>query len=143
MLRLSRPVDRGRDRAPGGQGRPPPIGRRHAATAPADRRRPGAQPLLRGTLVSADEAYRVGLATEICAPDELDKRVDALAGELAALPPATMREIKHCGRQATSVSLDVGLALEEDAQLRLRDTNDAHEGVLAFVEKRAPRFTGD
>jgi enoyl-CoA hydratase/carnithine racemase len=98
--------------------------------------------LLRGTLVTAAHALGVGLVTDVCPPEELDDRVERLVAELAALPPLTVREIKRCTQLAGLVSLDVGLALEEEAEMRLRDTLDAREGVDAFLAKRPGRFTG-
>lgn len=98
--------------------------------------------LLRGTLIDAEEAYRIGLVNELCAPEGLDAHLEELTAELAALPPLTLREIKRCGQIAGEVPLDVGQAYERDAILRLAQTQDAREGVAAFVEKRAPTYVG-
>ena len=98
--------------------------------------------LLRGTLIDAEEAYRIGLVNELCSPEDLDAHLAALASELAALPPLTLREIKRCGQVAGEVPLDVGQAYERDAMVRLSQTEDAREGVAAFVAKRQPTYVG-
>ena len=98
--------------------------------------------LLRGDLIPAEDAFRLGLVTECCPVEDFDDRVDAVAAELAGLPPWTLREIKRCGQVANEVPLEVGLAAERDAMQRLSATEDAREGVQAFVEKRAPTYVG-
>lgn len=97
---------------------------------------------LRGTTIGADEAQRLGLVTQACEPDELTARVWALAGELAALPPLAVREIKRCILEGLDGPLSAGLALEERGILALCRTADTREGVSSFVERRTPVFEG-
>ena len=105
-------------------------------------RGPALDLLLRGRLVSAAEALRLGLVTEVCAASELMERAIALARELASLPPLALRETKRCVVAGLDGALAGGLALEERANLALATTEDAREGVNAFVQKRPPVFQG-
>ena len=98
--------------------------------------------LLRGRLIGADEAERIGLITLATEPHDLDRIAHGLAAELAALPPLAVREIKRCVDLGLDGPLSVGLALEERGNLTLAETADAHEGVAAFNERRPPRFKG-
>jgi enoyl-CoA hydratase/carnithine racemase len=98
--------------------------------------------LLRGRLIGADEAERIGLITVAIEPHELDGVARGLAAELAALPPLAVREIKRCVDLGLDGPLSSGLALEERGNLALAQTADAREGVAAFNERRPPRFTG-
>src|SRR6266852_8063449 len=98
--------------------------------------------LLRGRLVGADEAERIGLITLAADPQDLDRVVRGLAAELAALPPLAVREIKRCVDLGLDGPLSAGLALEERGNLALAETADAREGVAAFNERRPPKFKG-
>jgi enoyl-CoA hydratase/carnithine racemase len=98
--------------------------------------------LLRGRLIGADEAERIGLITLSSEPEDLDHVAHGLAAELAALPPLAVREIKRCVDLGLDGPLLVGLALEERGNLALAETADAREGVAAFNERRPPRFSG-
>jgi enoyl-CoA hydratase len=98
--------------------------------------------LLRGRLIDADEAERMGLITFATEPEDLNRRARELAAELAALPPLAVREIKRCVDLGLDGPLSTGLALEERGNLALAETADAHEGVAAFNERRPPRFKG-
>ena len=97
---------------------------------------------MRGRMISAAEAERIGLVSEACAPDELSARGDALAAELAALPPLTVAAIKRCILQGLDTDLAAGLQIEETEMVAVGETHDAKEGVQSFLQKREPRFEG-
>jgi enoyl-CoA hydratase/carnithine racemase len=97
---------------------------------------------LSGEPVDARHAARIGLITEAVPRDQLDGRVDALGAALATKSPAVMR----LGRDAFYATRDMPFGDQLSyltAQLaRVAETEDSKEGVRAFVEKRAPRYTG-
>lgn len=97
---------------------------------------------LRGRMVGADEAARLGLVNEACEPEDLDRRARALAHELTRLPPLAVREIKRCVLEGLELHLSAGLGLEERGIIALCGTADTREGVSSFVERRAPVFEG-
>jgi len=97
---------------------------------------------LRGRMIGADEAHRIGLVNEACEPDDLEPRARTLAAELAALPPIAVREIKRCVLEGLEGHLSAGLALEERGILALSRTADTREGVNSFVERRTAVFHG-
>lgn len=98
--------------------------------------------LLRGRMIGADEAERIGLITLASDADELDQRARDLTAELAALPPLAVREIKRCVDLGLDGSVSGALALEERGNVALADTADAREGVAAFTGHRKPAFRG-
>jgi enoyl-CoA hydratase len=95
---------------------------------------------IRGRLIDADEAERIGLVHEAVDADRLDPRAEELAAELLNLPQKTLRAIKRCILQGGDTDLLSGLKIEEEEMSALGETQDAREGVRAFVEKRAPVF---
>lgn len=97
---------------------------------------------MRGLLLDADQAERAGLVSEACDPDDLEARGTALADELFRLPAHALSAIKRCVVQGLETDLQAGLALEGAEMLALSTTDDAKEGVQAFLEKRAPSFSG-
>ena len=97
---------------------------------------------LTGEPLSAEKAAEWGLIWKCVDDDALDAEVDGLAAKLAALPPLGLAAIKSLIRSSGSRTLDQELDLQRDEMRRLGFTDDYREGVAAFLEKRAPKFTG-
>lgn len=101
--------------------------------------RPAALDLcLRGRMLSADEAERIGLITQACDGEELDGLGLALASELLALPKLTLAAIKRCILVGGDQDLAGGLQVEQHEMAAIAATADAREGTRSFLEKRDP-----
>jgi enoyl-CoA hydratase len=98
--------------------------------------------ILRAKKIGAEEAYRIGLVNEVCPPDALLDRAHALAAELAEKPPVAVAGILKAVIDGGPLPLADGLALEFAAVEATSGTEDATEGVMAFLEKRKPVFKG-
>jgi len=98
--------------------------------------------LFSGELISAGEAFRIGLVDEVVAPDALLTRVRELAGTIAQKSPVALRLIKEAVRASVRASLDEGLRHERTLFALAFSSADKDEGVKAFLEKRPPEFTG-
>jgi enoyl-CoA hydratase len=92
--------------------------------------------------LTADDARRVGLVSEVVEPGELIEAAMAKARAIVEIAPLAAGEMLGLIRAATEVPLEEGLTVEQDALGRLRRSADADEGIRAFVEKREPRFGG-
>ena len=71
-----------------------------------------------------------------------DAQVRAYAERFASGPALALRNIKRCVHQGGELPLAQGLDLEGRLVAELFRSQDGHEGLTAFVEKRAPAFTG-
>jgi methylglutaconyl-CoA hydratase len=93
-------------------------------------------------IIGAEEAYRIGLANEVVAPDHLLTRARELASQLLENSPASLIATKSLLSAYAGNDLDeqLGLGIEENA--RIRTTEDFREGVSSFLEKRKPRWSG-
>lgn len=96
---------------------------------------------LTGDTIDAAEALRIGLVSRVVAPDELMESALALAGRIAANPPQVLRWTKQLLRQAQAQTLDHALVEAGRLQGLAHQTDDHHEAVKAFFEKRAPVFS--
>jgi 2-(1,2-epoxy-1,2-dihydrophenyl)acetyl-CoA isomerase len=90
----------------------------------------------------AESAAEWGLVHRVVPPEQVLAEAQALAARLAAGPTAALRAIKAVLATAATDSLEDTLALEARLQTELGRTADHREAVEAFLEKRAPRFTG-
>jgi methylglutaconyl-CoA hydratase len=96
--------------------------------------------LLTGRLFDAEEAYKLGLVTEIVTPEQLMTRALQLAAQLMENSPASLRTTKGLLSSYTKEQLDRQLksAIKENAGIR--QTADFKEGITSFLEKRKPKW---
>jgi enoyl-CoA hydratase/carnithine racemase len=99
--------------------------------------------LLTGAPLSAAEALRAGLVSDLVEPDELAALAGQLAGQISANAPLSLRAVKQCLSAAVEDQLAAGLELERTLCTLLSTTEDRREGRTAFREHREPRFTGN
>jgi len=97
---------------------------------------------LLGDKLSAEDAERWGLVWQCVDDARLMDEARALTRRLAAGPTKGYGDIKRALYASASNTLDAQLDLERDLQRELGKTADYREGVQAFLEKRAPKFTG-
>lgn len=96
-----------------------------------------------GRKVKADEALRIGLVNEVVPDDRLAEATAKLARKLATLPTRAIGLTKRAINAAWSADLTKQLDYEAMLQTTAGQTKDHREGVNAFLEKRAPNFTGE
>jgi enoyl-CoA hydratase len=98
--------------------------------------------LLLGEQISAEEAERIGIVNKVVPADEFDAFVTGWAERLAAKSPLIMKLGKDAMfRQQDMAFLDALDFLRSQLSLAF-STDDIHEGVKAFFEKREPQWTG-
>ena len=98
---------------------------------------------LTGRLVQASEALEYGILMEVVESGDLLARAHAIAREIAAKPPRTVRMTKRLLKAAQRMELRDLLDMSASLQAISHQLEDHREAVDAFLEKREPSFQGD
>jgi cyclohexa-1,5-dienecarbonyl-CoA hydratase len=99
--------------------------------------------ILTGRIISATEAQRLGLITRVVPDDALPQALESLLAEFRALSSVALRMARHGILHARKLEIAFELTEMEGVYLdELMKTEDAAEGIRAFLEKRAPLWRG-
>jgi enoyl-CoA hydratase/carnithine racemase len=100
------------------------------------------QLILSGEMISAQEAYRIGLVNEVVPAANLIGRAEAILKKVAANAPIAVKFALEAANKGVETSQAEGLLLEASYFGLCAATEDKKEGTTAFFEKRAPQFQG-
>ncbi|WP_317932261.1 enoyl-CoA hydratase/isomerase family protein [Halioxenophilus sp. WMMB6] len=100
------------------------------------------QLIAEGGRLDAAQCLTFGIANQVVPVEEVNAAATSWAAKLASRAPIALREAKKVLRQTANLSFVETVALEAKVQNYCAATDDAREAVLAFLEKRAPVFTG-
>src|SRR5438128_5954416 len=100
------------------------------------------QLILTGEMISAQEAYRIGLVNEVVPSAELITRAEAILKTIASNAPIAVRLSLEAANKGAETSQSEGQLLEASYFGLCAATEDKKDGTSAFLEKRAPRFQG-
>jgi 2-(1,2-epoxy-1,2-dihydrophenyl)acetyl-CoA isomerase len=95
-----------------------------------------------GDAIDATEAQRLGIVNYVVAPEKLQAETLKLAERLRNAPAISLAAAKQAVYMGQAAELEEMLRYETEAQMRCFESQDGAEGVRAFLEKRAPKFTG-
>jgi enoyl-CoA hydratase/carnithine racemase len=100
--------------------------------------------MVRGEPFGVDEAHALGIVTQVLPDEDFGARVLELARGYCPPGKASLAvgRIKRAVHAGADVALETGLALERELQQQLFTSEDAREGIRAFVEKRRAIFRG-
>jgi len=97
---------------------------------------------LSGEMIDAQEALRIGLVNKVVPPSELIPAAQRLAKSIADKSAVAIRLILEAVNHGSEMALDEALRYEADLFGLACSTEDIHEGIKAFLEKRKPSFKG-
>lgn len=95
-----------------------------------------------GEKVSATDAEKMGMIYKVIRVEDFENEVDTLAKKMANMPTKGLALTKKAFNQSFGNNLEEQLTLESKLQIEASETEDYHEGVAAFLEKRKPNFKG-
>ena len=93
-----------------------------------------------GDMISAEEAYRIGLVSKVVAPEALNRVVNDLAMRIMNNGMTAVKLAKKAINEGGCVDLESGLAVENRGWTSCFTNDESKEGMSAFVEKRKPNF---
>lgn len=96
-----------------------------------------------GDKIGATEAEKLGMVYKVYEDEEFSGASRALAAVLAEMPTRALAFTKHAFNSSASNPLEAQLLLEDELQQKAALTRDHKEGINAFLDKRAPLFTGE
>jgi enoyl-CoA hydratase len=98
--------------------------------------------MLTGIRISAQTALEYGLINYVAASDVVLDEAFRIASQLAAGPPLAIKGILDAVQRGVDLDIAQGLAIEREHMLQVATSEDAIEGVAAFIIKRQPEFKG-
>jgi enoyl-CoA hydratase len=98
--------------------------------------------LFTGAVIDADEALRIGLVNVVLEPAELLPRVRAVAEAIAARAPLAVAAAKRAAREGAELPLAPAIERERQLFSGLFGSADQQEGMRAFIERRAAKWSG-
>ncbi len=101
-----------------------------------------AELLLTGEPIDAERALQLGLVSELVDPDELPQAARRWAEMLASRAPLALAATKRAMLEGAALPIDAALKIEQREFTGLFSTEDAAEGITAFLQKRAPEWKG-
>ena len=96
-----------------------------------------------GDIIDAAEAERIGLVNRVVPHEQFGTAVGELAARLAAMPPMQLAVIKRQLNDSFGNTMAEAIEFEDVAQALMFSSRDTAEAMIAFMEKREPRFTGE
>jgi len=100
------------------------------------------QLILSGEIISAQEAYRIGLVNEVVPSSDLITRAESILAQINSNAPLAVKFSLEAVNQGLETSQSEGLLLEASLFAICAASEDKREGTSAFLEKRAPQFHG-
>jgi enoyl-CoA hydratase len=98
--------------------------------------------LFTGDMIDAAEAYRIGLANQVVAPEELIDKAKAMAHKILSRAPIAVQVCKAAVNTGLDIDLNSAIAYEAEVFGLCFATEDQKEGMTAFIEKRKAAFIG-
>ncbi len=98
--------------------------------------------MLTGRTIDAEEAYRLGAVSRVVMRSELDAAVDDIVARLQSLSPATLMLGRDVFQGVSDLGVDAALDRLQLGLTEVAMSDDAREGIAAFLEKRDPRWLG-
>ena len=97
---------------------------------------------LTGEPISAEHALRIGLVNRVVEPEDVFSTAERMAHRLATGAPVALAKTKEAIVRSNGRSFEEAFAIETECVIENAKSDDAKEGPRAFMEKRAPTFTG-
>jgi enoyl-CoA hydratase/carnithine racemase len=99
-----------------------------------------AEMMFTGEYIDAQEAYRLGLVNKVVPLEQLMPTAMQMAELICQKGPLGVRAIKEAMIRGSNMPIDEGLELENKLSSQVRASEDAKEGIKAFIEKRKPEW---